>query len=106
MLNRIEEEGQRADSGGRKHPEDDAWNISHSLAHRSFSLCWPVKSAFEKGWPRWARVWAAGDLTEEIAEIPHSPERSLGTGGGGGFYVEVPSCPGKAWAAVPGFPEL
>lgn len=42
---------------------------------------------------------------EEIAEVPGSPERALGAGGGGGFYLEVPTCSGKAcrvWQHLPG----
>lgn len=33
---------------------------------------------------------------EEVAEVPGSPERALGAGGGGGFCLEVPLCSGKA----------
>lgn len=59
LLNRIEEEGQRAESGGRKQPEDDAWDISCSLAHRPANLYWPVNSSFGKGLQRWPRGWAS-----------------------------------------------
>lgn len=50
----------------------------------------------EKGGRDGLGVWTVGDLIEEIAEVPGSPERALGAGGGGGFYLEVPSCSGKA----------